>query len=389
MISDGKHRRSSGNKMALLPRRWRRAIAIVGIALLVVPAAGLVFAWLGIYNVAASRGHWPITDWLLEFGMRRSVTMHAWPIEPPPLDDDNLVRLGAAHFHGGCAHCHGAPGVARNPIVLAMLPMPPDLGIVSERWRDRELFWIVKHGIKYTGMPAWPSLVRDDEVWAATAFLKRLPSLDAAGYRSLAMGDVELPQEGGRDIALGRTAEQATNACGRCHGADERGPHSNLVPILHGQPSAFLLAALRNYAQGTRESGIMQPIAADMAPEAMQRIADYYSKLTPPVQPPRTTVADVENGRAIVMDGVADMGIAPCIACHGPTALPAYPRLAGQQAAYLRGQLLLWRNGFNAKTDTGAIMAPIARQLTEKQVDDVSAFFEAYGDTPPELRVRP
>jgi cytochrome c553 len=376
--------------MALLSRRWRRTIAIVAIGILVVPAAGLLIASLGIYNVAASRGHWPITEWLLEFGMRRSVATHSLSVHPPPLlDDDNLIRLGAAHFHGACASCHGAPGIARNPVVRGMLPEPPDLATVSGRWRDRELFWIVKHGIKYTGMPAWPSLARDDEVWAATAFLKRLPALDAAAYRTLAMGDISLPREDGREVALGLVAEQAAGACGRCHGVDERGPLSSLVPVLHGQPPAYLLAALRNYAQGMRESGIMQPIASDLAPDAMERVADYYSKLNPPTPRPQSATADIENGRMIATEGDAAAGIPPCLACHGQQALPAYPRLAGQQAAYMKTQLRLWRNGLNTRTQTGAIMAPIALRLNDKQIEEVSAFFESYVEVSSDHKKQP
>src|SRR5687767_11253186 len=207
-------------------RRIFHIIVVVAAVLGTFAAGAALFASLGIYSVAASRGHWAITDWILEFGMRRSVATHSLAVDAPRLDDDNLIRLGAAHFHGGCAQCHGAPGVPRNPLVQGMLPEPPDLALVAGRWRDRELFWIVKHGIKYTGMPAWPSLERDDEVWAVVAFLRKLPALNVAAYRELAMGEVEVPPESGRDLALGRVAEQAVSGCARCHGADARGPRS-------------------------------------------------------------------------------------------------------------------------------------------------------------------
>ena len=372
-----------------LRRRSSRMIATVAIVVMAFPLAGLLIAWLGIYNVAASRGHWWITDWLLAFGMRQSVATHSLSVEPPPLDDDNHIRLGAAHFHGGCAHCHGAPGIPRNPLVQGMLPIPPDLSGVSGQWKDRELFWIVKHGIKYTGMPSWPSLQRDDEVWAVTAFLKRLPALDAAGYRELAMGDVEEPPESGRDIALGRVAEHSAGACGRCHGADARGPRSNLVPILHGQPSDFLTAALHAYANGDRESGIMQTIAADLAPEAMQRVAAYYSALQTPERKPRSDTAGVESGRTIATKGIAEAGIPPCLACHGREALPSYPRLAGQHAVYMKGQLRLRRDGVTFRSGSAAIMAPIARRLSDKQIEEVSAFFEAFIDAPSDQDKQP
>jgi cytochrome c553 len=370
-------------------RRIFHIIVVVAAVLGTFAAGAALFASLGIYSVAASRGHWAITDWILEFGMRRSVATHSLAVDAPRLDDENLIRLGAAHFHGGCAHCHGAPGVPRNPLVRGMLPEPPDLSLVSGRWRDRELFWIVKHGIKYTGMPAWPSLARDDEVWAVTAFLKKLPALDAAAYRELAMGDVAVPLESGRDLALGRVAEHAAGACARCHGADGRGPRSRLVPVLHGQSSEFLSAALQSYANGTRASGIMQTIAADLTPDAIARVVTYYAELAPPDRPPATPDAGLERGRTIATTGIAENGVPPCLACHGPGALPSYPRLAGQNAPYMKGQLRLWREGATARTETSAIMAPIARLLTEKQIEDVAAFFESLPVAPSDAKKQP
>lgn len=81
-----------------------------------------VFAWSGLYNVAASRPHFAITYWLLEFTLRRSVETHSIMTARPSLDDPNLMRLGAGHFAGGCAPCHGAPGEAGNPGSSENLP---------------------------------------------------------------------------------------------------------------------------------------------------------------------------------------------------------------------------------------------------------------------------
>jgi len=372
-----------------LRRRLVRITSIVATILAALVIGGFLFAWLGLYSVAASRGHWAITDWILQFGMRQSVATHSLAVDAPPLDDEDLIRLGAAHFHGGCAQCHGAPGIPRNPLVQGMLPEPPDLALVSGAWRDRELFWIVKHGIKYTGMPAWPSSARNDEVWAVTAFLRRLPSLDVPGYRDLAMGDVALPPESGRELALGRIAEQATGACARCHGADGGGPRSALVPVLHGQSAEFLSAALHAYANGTRSSGIMQTIAADLAPNAIERVAAYYAGLAPPERGPATPSANHERGRTLATAGAAESGIPPCLACHGPEALSSYPRLAGQNAAYMKGQLRLWRDGAPPRSEASAIMAPIARLLTDRQIEEVSAFFEALPRSPTDAKKRP
>ena len=248
----------------------------------------------------------------------------------------DLVTLGAGHFHGGCAFCHGAPGVPAGPVADGMLPPPPDLATQMRPWRDRELFWIVKHGIKYTGMPAWPAQQRDDEVWALVAFLRRLPALDADGYRALALGDLQMPPQSGRELATSETASAAVGACARCHGDERNAPASALVPILHGQPVEFLAARIaglcgraprqRHHAAGRERS---RPATE------RDRVARYYAGLQAPARPlniqPAATAA-IERGRLLAEQGDAGARIPACAGCHGADALKTYPRLAGQNA---------------------------------------------------------
>lgn len=133
-------------------------LVYAALALIVaVPVGALLFAWAGVYDVAASTGHYKITDYFLRFGMENSVKARAPDVQPPPLDDPNLIRLGAGHFHSGCAYCHGAPGTLISPIAQRMLPPPPDLAQRLGEWTDQDLFRLIKHGLKYTGMPAWPA----------------------------------------------------------------------------------------------------------------------------------------------------------------------------------------------------------------------------------------
>lgn len=341
------------------------SIAAVGIAL-----AGLIFAWSGAYNVAASRGHFAVVELVLHFIMRNSVETHALAVPaPPPLDNPALQILGAGHFHRGCAPCHGAPGQRLNATAQKMLPPPPDLSDTAERWRDRELFWIVKHGIKYTGMPAWATQRRDDEVWALVAFLKALPALDVRGYARLAFGaDTEPPLQ----------EQTLITGCAFCHGDATRIPRSELVPLLHGQPAAFLQSALSAYASGSRHSGIMQPVATDLSDGAIAALARHYSELAPP----RRQAASVPDqrlarGRTLAMEGKPADGIPPCMSCHGPDALDTFPRLAGQSAAYIASRLRHLRNEIDGDSDAAAIMTPIAKLMSDPEIEDVSAYFSA------------
>ncbi len=355
-------------------------IRILGAGLAVLGTAGLLFAWSGLYSVAASRGHWPVVEWFLAFGMRQSVETHIIGIKAPLLDDPDLVRLGAGHFHAGCAYCHGSPGTPISPIAKQMLPSPPELSKAANDWEPKELFWIVKHGLKYTGMPGWVALERDDEVWAVVAFLRKLPSLDVTSYRNLALGGVSLAAQSGLEIATAQSAYEVVGACARCHGAEGQGPLSSRVPVLHGQTAEYLALALNSYAAGRRKSGIMQPVASDLTGDEVRKVAAYYAGLTAPTTAkPKLEVdaAAVEKGRALAVDGVSAAGIPPCLACHAPQALATYPRLAGQHADYMANQLRLWKQGLKAGTDNAAIMAPIAQRLSDRQIDEVSAYFNS------------
>ncbi|KFC69396.1 Transcription-repair coupling factor (Superfamily II helicase) [Bosea sp. LC85] len=357
---------------------WRRLVAALAMLVALGLAGVFLFAWLGVYNVAASTGHFQLFDSFLRFGMENSVRARAPKDTLPRQEDDNLVRLGAGHFHAGCSYCHGAPGQPISPVAARMLPPPPDLSEKVGLWRDGELFWIVKHGLKYAGMPGWPVLERDDEVWALVAFLRRLPELDERGYRALAFGEVRIDPPSGREIATGESGEDAIGACARCHGAVE-GPKSDLVPVLHGQPKAMLAGALRAFAAGTRESGIMQTAASDLSERQIEQLASFYAGLSSPPRhnPLPADGAAVDRGAALARHGVPSLGIPACLDCHGASALPSYPRLAGQPVRYLLGQLRAWRAGLNDRSPSGQVMAPIARRLSAEQAADVAAYFAA------------
>lgn len=350
--------------------------AAVGIAV-------FLFAWSGIYSVAASRGHWAAVDWFLTFGMRNSVELRAMTIPVPPLDNPDLVRLGAAHFHSGCAFCHGAPGTPVSPISRQMLPPPPDLTKPARPWKDEELFWIVQNGIKYTGMPGWVALERDDEIWAVVAFLKRIASMDENRYRELALGVAQAGGQTGERLATVESNPQSAGACARCHGAESSMPRSTLVPILHGQPVEFLTAALRQYASGERRSGIMQPLASDLDAGEIERLAAYYARLSPRTErQPAQDSELTERGRRLATEGDAASAIPACDTCHGGTAFARYPRLAGQNAAYMANRLRLWQRGQNAATEDGAIMAPIAKRLRDRDIDAVTTFLSQRSPVP-------
>jgi len=331
---------------------------------------GAVVIVAGVYNVAASVEHLYVTDRLIEFTLHRSISVRSASIEAPSLEDDDLVRLGAEHFSSGCAPCHGNPDRPQNPIVARMYPAPPPLQNAVSDWAVEELFWIVKHGIKFTGMPAWPGEGRDDEVWAVVAYLRQLEVSPADDPRHLR----EREQASG-DLPLAALCEPDVESCARCHGGEGSPPISDRVPVLHGQNARYLDRALHEYRDGTRASGIMAPVAAGLAPGEIDYFARYYSSLTSTASgTSKAASGDVQYGREIAERGIPADGIPPCLVCHSGRASAAFPALAGLSATYLNGQLDLWRRGLRDRTTYGAIMAPIARRLAPEQIDAVTTY---------------
>jgi cytochrome c553 len=359
-----------------------KTIALTLALLLAAGAVGvLAVAASGFYSVAASRGHWAIFEWFLTFGMRRSVITHALPITEPPLDNPDMIRLGAGHYDNACVICHGAPGKKPSAFLQKALPDPPDLVEAVKDWKPKHMFWIIKHGIKYTGMPGWTSLGREDEVWAVVSFLRELPKLSPEQYRGLAHGRVQEDAQSAEELA--REGAGHTNAiCARCHGDERQPPASRLVPKLAGLSQSYMARALKEYREARRPSGIMEPVASQLDGEEIDKLAAYYAGLARAPEPAAAVKApaeQIERGRNIGTMGVPQNAVPACLPCHSGSALAAYPRLEGQNAPYLVGQLKLWRQGLRANTQFGAIMAPIAGRMTDQEMNDVAAYFESLG----------
>ena len=160
------------------------AVVIFGIA------AAFAFIYTGVYDVSATRPHWPLTYWAMDTVRVRSVKVRAAGITPPAdLMDDARIVTGTEHFAAHCASCHGAPGVPRSDIANGLYPKPADLKQSVRIYTPGELFWIVKNGIKMSGMPSW-SDHSDDELWGTIAFIEKLPGMSDADYGKLVMTSV-------------------------------------------------------------------------------------------------------------------------------------------------------------------------------------------------------
>ncbi|QPM92316.1 c-type cytochrome [Pseudooceanicola algae] len=302
---------------------------------------------LGLYNVSAQAGHLPGVSRVLHTTFRNAVRLRAPSMDQvPPLDDPDLIALGAGHYATACAGCHATPDEARSATIRAMLPAPPPIEEAIAHWQPNELHWIIENGVKMSGMPAWPVKHRGDEVWSVVAYLTALKTGAA-------------PEVPSRDLT-------GAAYCASCH-TQVGGP----VPRLDIQSLDYLAAKLEDYRSGTRPSGIMAQAARLVPPQDDRALLTELAAGTPQPTPRPTPTGP---GAELARQGTRD--VPACLACHGkdPSRGPA---LFGQPEAYLADQLRLWAAG---TYHHDPLMLAAARELSEDDIIALSRYFSGGGD---------
>ena len=161
-----------------------RHIVTTVVVLGVLAVGASIFIWSGVYNIGADNPHWSVTHATIDTLRERSIETRLDGIQAPDLDDPKRIELGAVNYSAMCTGCHLAPGVDDTEIRPGLYPMPPNLS--KEQVHDpRRTFWIIKHGIKLTAMPAWGKTHTDEQIWNMVAFLQKLPGMTQAKYAQL------------------------------------------------------------------------------------------------------------------------------------------------------------------------------------------------------------
>ena len=174
--------------------------------LLLLAAAGVIAVLTGAYDVAATERHSAIGAWALETTFEKSVQRGARDMEAPAFTPAN-VAAGASHYKPMCAHCHGGVGDSRAEWAEGMRPRPPLLARAAEKWSAAEVFWLVKHGAKLTGMPAFGETHDDSSLWDIAVFVKAMPGMTAEEYAAFP-SDHHGEAGSGHSHAAGATAHQ-------------------------------------------------------------------------------------------------------------------------------------------------------------------------------------
>lgn len=373
-------------------RRPRSGIQWAGAVLIALAVGGALFVWIAPYNIAARIPHAPGVSWLLHTYMRSAVKTWSLGSEPPvwiDLESPDLIRLGAGHFETGCAPCHGAPGRPPNPLVRGMRPEPPALEHAVGHYDAGDLYWLVRNGLKYTGMPAWSGEHRDDEPWALAAFLLRYHDLSPKAYAELAFGrSPNNPPQAAVSVGFGGSTGMHDHVwvnCARCHGEDGLG-RDGTAPKLAGQSEPYLRASLAAYAKDRRQSGFMEPVAAALSSNQQAELAAHFADM-PAFGVDGIATADNElRALGAELASRGDDEVPSCLACHGdglgPPRKPIYPRIAGQSRRFLVAWLHLWRERDIGGTDHSHLMHIAAARLTDRQIDALGTFFAAGAEPP-------
>jgi cytochrome c553 len=179
---------------------------------------------------------------------------------------------------------------------------------------------------------------------------------------------------------LQQTVPAAVQVCLSCHGAQGQGLEG-AGPKLAGLSSAYMAAQVKLFQSAKRQNPLMQPMAMMLQGDNIQIAADYFASL--PVEDvglhyrgDKVVIADPAEKMAYQGDWSRDLPA--CFSCHGPSAVGAelFPRLAGQQASYIKSQLEAWQKG-TRKGDADNMMANVAGKLTAVEIDQLAQYFAA------------
>jgi len=155
---------------------------ILGVILtaVVLVLGGLGIATLGFLPTEANTAPPRLEQRVAQAALDASMKRHAPQLTNPlPPSDQNLID-GMKIYYVNCALCHG--GLDRKPAALARNFYPPAPKLISDPPDDPEwhIFFTIRTGVRYTGMPAWDGVLAEPDMWKVTAFLSRIDKLPPA-----------------------------------------------------------------------------------------------------------------------------------------------------------------------------------------------------------------
>jgi len=187
-----------------------------------------------------------------------------------------------------------------------------------------------------------------------------------------AEGDAKDPFVKG-DAAAGATKAAV---CGACHGAGGNGAINPEWPKLAGQGSKYIYNQLVAFKSQKRNNPVMWAQASALSEQDMADLAAYFSAQKP--VPGVASEASVPVAQKLYRAGDATRGLPACGACHGPKGAgnpaAAFPHIGGQNSGYTAVQLRAYRAGERGKEGSGLMMAAVAKNLTDAEIEALSSY---------------
>lgn len=248
------------------PEPPHRLRLVIKTAILTLVAAGvlfvlgsLVFIESGWYNLAADTPHFLLTRWMLLTMRDRAVRFHSGGTAIPDLGGLSLSANGFSFYRKNCQPCHGAPGEPGEQIGRGINPKPPRLATTVNRWTDSQLYWIISHGLKMSGMPAFAARLSDADRWAIVSFLRRMVWFSPADYKRMAaevdQGIKPVDWPSGNDAAFDRLDRanpqrgrdlMQSYGCASCHESPGIGPGYVGPPLVGFAERQYIAGMLVN-----------------------------------------------------------------------------------------------------------------------------------------------
>jgi mono/diheme cytochrome c family protein len=157
---------------------------LVGTVLVGVLSA-LLLVESGLYDIGADDHHTKAVLALITQLRDRSIDARLDSTGLQPAATPAMLRSGAEHYAALCVGCHLAPGQNSSDLRTGLYPHPPNLA-QQDIQESRRAFWVIKHGIKMSAMPAWGKTLDDAAIWDVVAFVRKMPAMSTAEYQQLA-----------------------------------------------------------------------------------------------------------------------------------------------------------------------------------------------------------
>lgn len=173
---------------------------VLGIVVTLAATALSVYAvsYFGLYPIGADNPPSQLERMLASRAMDVYADKHKPEGDNPMSPTAANLTAGARDYEEHCALCHGGAHAKISPMRDKFSPPAPQLINRIPHDPDAWLFWVTKHGVRMTGMPAWTGVLSDDDLWRIIAFIKhsdKLPADVEAGWRQTAIKDAEAPTQ--------------------------------------------------------------------------------------------------------------------------------------------------------------------------------------------------